>query len=92
MTQGGSQGYYLDLILRYGKTFFFSPLCKAFSVDLSCSDFLRCDLRGPLLVNIFIACEMEQDSMALPPMSSTCLLSVKKLQSKNKFNLRSEKM
>lgn len=77
MTQGGSQGYYWDLILRYGKTFVFSPLCKAFRVDLSCSDFLGCDLRGPLLVNIFIACEMEQD---LPSMSSTCLLSVKTLQ------------
>ena len=73
------------------KNIFFSPLCKAFSVDLSCSDFLGCDLRGPLLVNIFIACEMEQDPMALPSMSSTCLLSVKTLQSKNKFNLRSEK-
>ena len=77
--QGGSQGYYWDLILRYGKIYFFSPCAEqAFSVDLSCSDFLGCDLRGPLLVNIFIAYEMEQHSMALPLMSSTCLLSVKR--------------
>ena len=30
--------------------------------------------------------------MILPPMSSACFLSVEKLQPKNKFNQRSEKM
>ena len=40
--------------------------------------------------------ETDQDTMVLPlptiPMSSTCLLSVEKLWSKNKFNLRNDKM
>ena len=32
-----------------------------------------------------------KQSKSLPSMSSTCLLSVEKLEPKNKFNLRSEK-
>ena len=46
----------------------------------------------PLLL-IIKGAEMEQHPMVLPPpMSSTCLFSVEKLQPMNKFNQRSEKM
>ena len=68
-----------------------STISKHFVKDL------LLDALGPSLNSLSTLeslAEMEQDIMVLPPrpVFPTCLLCVEKLQPKNKFNQRSEKM
>ena len=48
--------------------------------------------QSSLILDVLSDNEMKQNPMALPPMSSACLLSVEKPQPKNTFNQRSENM